>query len=83
MSCVEGREDEPEPRIPVSFHALVGRLNADYLPTRGERLIYQKERQCWRLVKLAKGDPLTIGQVEALARELGALTSIESLLAPV
>jgi hypothetical protein len=67
-------------RVPIAFRHAVARLNEDVLPARGERLIYQGERQCWRLVKLAKGDPLTVDQVKDMARKLGAVSDDETII---
>jgi hypothetical protein len=81
MAQVDEDSGETAPStIPVAFRDVIRRLNDDFLPKRGERLIYQQERQCWRLVKLSGGDALSAAQVEKLARTIGAIAKCETVV---
>jgi len=55
-------------------------LNTGALRTRCERLIYQSEKQVWRLVSLDKARPLTIPQIERLARDTKAIEDFERVV---
>ena len=58
---------------------MIDRLNAESLPKRGQRLTYQAERACWRLIDLSKCKPVTIAEIEKLARETEAIEPWETV----